>query len=776
MLPHPLYRKLETEDGFPIFLDMVSGDLSPEMPAQVHDFQGGLFCDEPGLGKTVTALSLILKTQGAVAEPPPGTQVCWGEHRSGEKVGHYVVRANGTPLGASVVKRSMMLKARRQQGRGWESCREALHHQPDCEHNSRSEPLADILCSRSLSPSLESELSTMQQVPSSTESQGNPSLDCWVENSLTPLGLSPSPVLTSDLLTSTNSRLTRSSARLKRKLSVSFEESSKPVGESCLDEGLTSSARDRGTQRLRLMSTNCRHLSVALSSTSQQEVQFKPPEEGVIVQEEACMSEEEVWVQCDACRKWRKLPNDAVPPREGLAWFCSMNKDSLYQSCTTPEQICDHNTWVRSLPGFYKRGTAPGQKQNVSFFMNVIKENAHLLDVHAKPVWWLANLNSDKLCKLAAGGLTIPRDMKGVGSADDAHSCESLFKTFGLIQSSVGKGVVKWQYPSGLDNLVFDSLALRQALLKPVDDAIRIYLSKATLIVVPSNLVEHWKNQIAKHTTPGQLRVYIWTDHKKPPLAHSLAWDHDIVITTFNRLSSEWSARESTVLMRVHWLRVILDEGHTLGASLSLTNKLQMAVSMHACRRWLLTGTPTPNTPNSQVAHLQPMLKFLHEGIYGKQQKIWETAILRPFEAGREEGRERLLQLLHRVMISSRKADLCTIPPCIRKVKLLDFTEQHAASYNELVVTVQRNILLADWKDPSHVESLLNSKQWKARGIALRNARLSCCVAGHIKMQNAGEDVLETMEVFVREQGMDPLSHQFDVIQNALLYGGNCNR
>lgn len=65
VLPHPLYRKLETEDGFPIFLDMVSGDLSPEMPAQVHDFQGGLFCDEPGLGKTVTALSLILKTQGA---------------------------------------------------------------------------------------------------------------------------------------------------------------------------------------------------------------------------------------------------------------------------------------------------------------------------------------------------------------------------------------------------------------------------------------------------------------------------------------------------------------------------------------------------------------------------------------------------------------------------------------------------------------------------------------------------------------------------------------
>ena len=40
----------------------------------------------------------------------------------------------------------------------------------------------------------------------------------------------------------------------------------------------------------------------------------------------------------------------------------------------------------------------------------------------------------------------------------------------------------------------------------------------------------------------------------------------------------------------MHWLRVILDEGHMLGASLQMTNKLSMAINLRAERRWIMTG------------------------------------------------------------------------------------------------------------------------------------------------------------------------------------------
>lgn len=36
------------------------------------------------------------------------------------------------------------------------------------------------------------------------------------------------------------------------------------------------------------------------------------------------------------------------------------------------------------------------------------------------------------------------------------------------------------------------------------------------------------------------------------------------------------SSNSGVSLLQVHWLRVILDEGHMLGASLTETNKLQV--------------------------------------------------------------------------------------------------------------------------------------------------------------------------------------------------------
>jgi hypothetical protein len=64
-IAHPAYQRVGSEDA-PVFVDMVSGGVllhELEVPI-VRDVQGGFFCDEPGLGKTVTCLALVLKTLG----------------------------------------------------------------------------------------------------------------------------------------------------------------------------------------------------------------------------------------------------------------------------------------------------------------------------------------------------------------------------------------------------------------------------------------------------------------------------------------------------------------------------------------------------------------------------------------------------------------------------------------------------------------------------------------------------------------------------------------
>ncbi|KAJ4969788.1 hypothetical protein NE237_002887 [Protea cynaroides] len=692
VLPHPLYMDFSTEDGFHLYINAVSGQITTGVIPTIRDFRGGMFCDEPGLGKTITALSLILKTQETLADPPEGVEVTWCKHNPEQRCGYYELSSSSFSA-RNLVSSSKVFTG--QNGRRGQMCPDTTPIQISTRSLSKRTRLvvSDKLCLRA-ADSCPGKLGTA----SSTSTCSSPA---------------------------TRVLCTRSLSHVKKNLLKAYE------GAAGLPNG-------------------CK----------------KPRKAGVDRSEY-----NETWVQCDSCRKWRKLSDTSVPDTTE-PWFCSMNSDTFHQSCTSPEEPWDYSRPITYLPGFHTKRTSGGKEQNVAFFTGVLKEHyTSINSTTVKALTWLAELSEDKLLEMETVGLTRPvlnSRITSVGGADEYHN---IFQAFGLIVR-VEKGTSRLYYPNRLDNLAFDSAALRIALTKPLD-IVRLYLSRATLIVVPSNLVDHWKTQIRKHVKPGQLRVYVWTDQK--PCAHNLAWDYDVVITTFNRLSAEWGPRKKSVLMQVHWLRIMLDEGHTLGSSINLTNKLQMAISLSATNRWLLTGTPTPNTPNSQVSHFQPMLKYLHEEAYGQNQKSWEAGILRPFEAEMVEGRSRLLQLLHRCMISSRKVDLQMIPPCIKKVTFVDFTEEHARSYNELVVTVRRNILMADWNDPSHIESLLNPKQWKFRSTTIRNVRLSCCVAGHIKVTNAGEDIQETMDILV-EQGLDPTSEEYVLIKYYLLDGGNCFR
>lgn len=44
--------------GLPLWLDAASGEVVTEAPPALRAVRGGLFADEPGLGKTITAVSL----------------------------------------------------------------------------------------------------------------------------------------------------------------------------------------------------------------------------------------------------------------------------------------------------------------------------------------------------------------------------------------------------------------------------------------------------------------------------------------------------------------------------------------------------------------------------------------------------------------------------------------------------------------------------------------------------------------------------------------------
>ncbi|KAJ0978847.1 hypothetical protein J5N97_014321 [Dioscorea zingiberensis] len=393
VMEHPLYVGFSTDDGFSFYINVVSGEISTGMVPLINDFQGGLFCDEPGLGKTITALSLILKTHGTLADPPPGVNVVWCMHNCDKRCGYYEISADHFATGnfMSMWKRFIGQNVRRGKASSNKS-------PPDFSLVENSESfLSKQHCS------VGSDLPSESTSPSCVSSQimsGTSSLSMQVKDVL---------------------GRARRSSHVKRNLLDTFGKDS-----GCLNVSIATE-----TENVFYMNTPCP------SPIAMEDVSFprllrsykKSRKENA-----GCSDSSETWVQCDSCRKWRKILQISKLDANA-AWFCSMNSDRSYQSCAVPEESWNYKQRITYLPGFYTKGTPQGQEQNVTFFTNVLKEHFTLFDSETKKaLTWLANLSPSKLDEMEYAGLRRPLfdTHRVLGKA--ALGCHKIFQAFGLVR------------------------------------------------------------------------------------------------------------------------------------------------------------------------------------------------------------------------------------------------------------------------------------------------------------------------------------------------------
>jgi hypothetical protein len=188
----------------------------------------------------------------------------------------------------------------------------------------------------------------------------------------------------------------------------------------------------------------------------------------------------------------------------------------------------------------------------------------------------------------------------------------------------------------------------------------KLVLCSGTLIVVPPNLLHQWQEEIRKHVRKGALKVLVMDSETKEkrkikrletdeddmdlrsvlPSATELL-TYDIIIFTRRRFEQEirdgtdvngrrlthgaplacncsyiGSSRVrdcrctnekdiySSSLMKLHWLRIIVDEGHTFSAG--DTNAVLVTKQLQAERRWAVSGTPAKDLVGVEVVHTDP--------------------------------------------------------------------------------------------------------------------------------------------------------------------------
>ncbi|XP_078416364.1 MORC family CW-type zinc finger protein 3-like [Cetorhinus maximus] len=73
---------------------------------------------------------------------------------------------------------------------------------------------------------------------------------------------------------------------------------------------------------------------------------------------------DQVWAQCDGCLKWRKLPDGIDPDNLPDKWFCSMNPDPRFRSCSVPEEPEDVAEVTPSYEKTYKKQEQRNREKN----------------------------------------------------------------------------------------------------------------------------------------------------------------------------------------------------------------------------------------------------------------------------------------------------------------------------------------------------------------------------------------------------------------------------
>ncbi|KAJ4271988.1 hypothetical protein NW762_000698 [Fusarium torreyae] len=123
----------------------------------------------------------------------------------------------------------------------------------------------------------------------------------------------------------------------------------------------------------------------------------------------------------------------------------------------------------------------------------------------------------------------------------------------------------------------------------------RLYLSNATIVVVPPNLLSQWQQEIRKHT--DGMETLVVTRDKALPSAKNLL-KYDLILfsqTRFETIYRHEGGLANSPLSEVHFKRCIVDEGHKLGNS-KISSKSNMLIGLDSLQfssRWIVTGTPS---------------------------------------------------------------------------------------------------------------------------------------------------------------------------------------
>ncbi|KAJ2865277.1 hypothetical protein GGH94_002353 [Coemansia aciculifera] len=320
-----------------------------------------------------------------------------------------------------------------------------------------------------------------------------------------------------------------------------------------------------------------------------------------------------------------------------------------------------------------------------------------------------------------------------------------------------------------------------------LDISFKVYMSSSTIVVVPDNLVDQWVREKYKHVqdSGGLEMLKLDNSTNTMPEPQELI-KYDLVLISVSRLSKEYIPIDSKIgelghscrcysrgfeqctcnrrrdaaayrspLLRVHWKRLIVDEGHIM--SCRNTARSLIAAYLIAERRWVCTGTPTHNLVHATSAisadsqslstttvdesnsnsssvespdHLPVssspsrrsattrtyrmnvresssdflqmgvlVSKFLRMDPFAQSTSAWTGIMVQPYKRGEPAALARLQALMQSIMVRNRPEAIGSdvqLPPLHEKAVVLPPTRHQALTYNTAIAFFHINAVLTE--------------------------------------------------------------------------------
>ncbi|AEO65491.1 uncharacterized protein THITE_2112550 [Thermothielavioides terrestris NRRL 8126] len=331
----------------------------------------------------------------------------------------------------------------------------------------------------------------------------------------------------------------------------------------------------------------------------------------------------------------------------------------------------------------------------------------------------------------------------------------------------------------------------------------KIRLSHSSLVVVPPNLVQQWKEEIAKHTMG--LKVLIMDKKQQLPPVEELV-EYDIILFSSTRFERLWEDHPdfdrtgsqilSSPLATIHFKRCIVDEGHKLGNStMHKKSNLHLIIDhLQISAKWIVTGTPSkglfgvdnktpsqhpnggPRHPTRQQVESSPDMEredlrrigsiatlYLHMRPWANQwaevgdtPADWAVYVMQPRHSARSTGSAACLRTtLESLIIRHRLSEIGDLLPSVdEKVVWLDGSFQDRLVLNLFSMMIIFNAVQSQRTDQDY---FFHPRQRKALIELVSNLRQASFFGGSFFSPAQIHKAIDTAEDFLRE-GKVPIS------------------